>query len=201
MIPQHYPLWLAQDLGDDQEPIVGMVIGWQMPQPDVNPPAVQDLDPVFVDEGNETGGSSVFVAVKPYFVAATRDEAVKALEAHVKPRREARAKEATREQAKRRREAEATHARQSAEEGVLMPAQAVIVDRLRPLIPKLAEVAGEAEWKLVKPRHIEVTVKRKTPVMEALSDWDQDLIKSATAVLGEEWAVTVRKPGFLRGLR
>lgn len=37
-----------------------------------------------------------------------------------------------------------------------MPAQAVIVDRLRPLIPKLAEVAREAEWKLIEPRHIEI---------------------------------------------
>lgn len=96
---------------------------------------------MFVDEGSETGGSSVFVAVNTYFVAATRDEAVKAREAHVMPRREARDKESAREQEKRRR---------------------------------------EAEWKVVKPQHIEIAVRRKTPVMEALSDWDQDLIKWAT---------------------
>jgi hypothetical protein len=200
MTPQHYPLWVAQEL-DDNDPRVGLVIGWHAPQSDADPLLVQDLAPVFVGEGGKAGGSSVFVAADPYFVAATREQAVEALNAHVKPRHDAQVEEAAREEKRRRREAAVVAARDSAVRGELAPLQDAVVDRLRPAIPKLAEVAGEAEWELVGPHHVQVRVKRRRPVTEVLLDWDQDLIRYVTAVLGEGWTVTVNKPGLLNRRR
>lgn len=195
MIAQHYELWVAQEAGDP-EPIVGMVIGWETPQSDEKPMAVPDLAPVFVTEGGQMGGSSVFVAAGPYFVAVTRERAIERLEAYLKPRRQGQSAETDIER-KRRWEAAVDVARDSAVGGELASLQAAVVDRLRPTIPKLADVAGEAEWKLVAPRHVLVTVHLRRPVIEAVPKWDEDLIRYAKAILGDGWIVTVNKPGRL----
>ena len=194
MIGQHYELWVAQKRGDS-EPIVGMVIGWEAPQSDAEPLGVEHLAPVFVTEGGKTGESSVFVAAHPYVVAVTRERAVQGLQGQAEPRREVRSEETEREERRRRWDAAAEVARDSAVGGELASLQAAVVDRLRPALPKLAGVAGEAEWKLVAPRHVLVTVHQRTPVLDALPEWDEELITHAKAVLGEGWIVTVNKPG------
>ncbi|OWV08887.1 hypothetical protein B5D80_11065 [Micromonospora wenchangensis] len=200
MILQPYPLWLAQEMSDLASPLVGAVIGWQ-PPPSNEAAYPQELSPVFVTQGDDHGGGGVYVAVSPWFIGPTAAEARELALEYARPRRQEQEAAQELERRNQQREDATGRARRRAEGGDLEVAKALAETSMRPRIPKLVAVLADAEWKRTDARRIELRVRKRTPVMDVVTDWQNDVRAVVQSVLGDDWQVDIRMPGLLGGLR
>ncbi|WP_249997652.1 hypothetical protein [Actinoplanes sp. M2I2] len=76
MLPQGYELWLAEDLGDNDEILLGRVIGWHIGREIKEHDDSSAIFPLVAYENRQTGAGSINIADTRWYLAPTRQEAL-----------------------------------------------------------------------------------------------------------------------------
>ncbi|WP_435586219.1 hypothetical protein [Micromonospora aurantiaca (nom. illeg.)] len=200
MIPQGYELWLAEDLDDGEEPLIGRVIGWHVPREIANTEDASHIAPVVAYDGRRGRPGEIGLATADVYFGATKEEVTKLIAEHIERKQQPEVEAQMKEMEAQARRRAWDMARDDAETGDLSSVRESVANQLQRFAPRLRPIAESAEWTLTGPREIEVKVPRKENV-DFLPIYERHISRTVDVVLGEGWTVTVARAGFLRGRR
>ncbi|RAO23335.1 hypothetical protein MED15_01175 [Micromonospora noduli] len=204
MIPQTYELWVAETFGDGESPIVGRVIAWHIPKPEEDVEGERGV-PIYVYSSAGSPSATAWASPRQWFLGATADEAREAAESH--QARDPKEQQARRDRQKREKAREwlasCDAARSRAAAGDFSAARDLTAERMRGLLPRVADLLRTASWHRVEENVVQISVKATDASLEYQRSWDQLTHTVAQEVLGEAWTIDVRqdKPGLFDRMR
>ncbi|RAO30227.1 hypothetical protein ONO86_05556 [Micromonospora noduli] len=204
MIPQTYELWVAETFGDGESPIVGRVIAWHVPEPEEDAEGERGV-PIYVYSSAGGPCATAWASPRRWFLGATADEAREAAESHQArdPKEQQARRDRQRQEKERKWLASCKYARGRAAAGDFTAARDLTAERMRGLLPRVADLLRTASWHRVEANVVQISVKANDASLEYQMSWDRLTRDSAQEVLGEAWTIDVRqdKPGLFDRMR
>ncbi|MEU8170971.1 hypothetical protein AB0B97_31175 [Micromonospora sp. NPDC049004] len=204
MIPQTYELWVAETFGDGEPPIVGRVIAWHIPEPEEDVEGDRGV-PIYVYSSAGSPYATAYASPRQWFLGSTADEAREAAESHQArdPKEQQARRDRQRQEKERKWLASCEYARGRAAAGDFTAARDLTAERMRGLLPRVADLLRTASWHRVEANVVQISVKANDASLEYQMSWDRLTRDTAQEVLGEAWTIDVRqdKPGLFDRMR